>query len=174
MLRAASPAIASASSKLGDKLIGQMQHLPRDWTEGEIKLIGKVLTTTDGMPHSDIAIQYAAQLAAKYGAPLTICVVNIAHGGPRGPMIQHWSDQEIAGIFDHAASIARENGVAEPKQVSLVSREAAAGIVAYAEDNGYDQIVVGTGNKRGLSRLMIGSVAADVVARAHVTVTVAR
>ncbi|AGT09068.1 universal stress protein [Paracoccus aminophilus] len=137
-------------------------------------MIQKILCPTDGTEHSDIAIRYAAELAAKWGAALTICVVNIAHGTPRAPVILHWSDQEISDLLERASEIARNSGIAQPKQVSVVSREAAAGIVAYAEENGYDQIVVGTGDKRGLSRLMIGSVAADVVARAHGTVTVAR
>jgi nucleotide-binding universal stress UspA family protein len=58
--------------------------------------------------------------------------------------------------------------------VDLISREAASSIVHYAETNGYDHIVMGTGDKRGMSRLMLGSVAADVSGRAHVSVTVAR
>lgn len=137
-------------------------------------MIQKVLCPTDGTDHSDIGVAYAAELAARTGAALTVCVVNIAHGGARGPVIHHWTDQEMAEKLERAAAIAREHGVAEVKTVDIVSREAAAGIVHYAENNGYDQIVVGTGDKRGLSRLMLGSVAADVMARAHCTVTVAR
>ena len=56
----------------------------------------------------------------------------------------------------------------------LRSRDAAAAVVQYAEENGFDHIVVGTGDKRGLSRLVLGSVAADIAARAHCTVTIAR
>jgi nucleotide-binding universal stress UspA family protein len=137
-------------------------------------MIKKVLCACDGTEHSNIAVTYAAQLAAKFGAPLSICVVNIAHGGPRGPVIHHWTNEDIAQILDSAVALATGNGVAEVKRVDIVSREAAVGIVNYAETNGYDQIVVGTGDKRGLSRLMLGSVAADVMARAHCTVTVAR
>jgi len=137
-------------------------------------MIQKILCPTDGTDHSDIAVVHAAQLAAKFGASLTICVVNIAHGGPRGPVIPHWSDQEMSEKLDRATALAQENGVAEAKRVDIISREAAAGIVSYAEQNGFDQIVVGTGDKRGLSRLMLGSVAADVMARAHCAVTVAR
>lgn len=137
-------------------------------------MIQKILCPTDGTEHSDIAVAHAAQLAAKFGVPLTICVVNIAHGGARGPVIHHWTDQEMTEKLDRASTLARDNGMAEVKRVDIVSREAAAGIVAYAESNGYDQIVMGTGDKRGLSRLMLGSVAADVLARAHCTVTVAR
>jgi nucleotide-binding universal stress UspA family protein len=46
--------------------------------------------------------------------------------------------------------------------------------VAFAEDNGIDHIVVGTGGKSGVTRLMLGSVSHDVLARAHCPVTVAR
>lgn len=134
----------------------------------------KILCPTDGTEHSNIAVIYAAQLAAKFGAPLSICVVNIAHGSARGPVIHHWTDQEMTLKMEHARALASENGVPDAKLVDIVSREAAAGIVSYAENNGFDHIVVGTGDKRGLSRLMVGSVAADVMARAHCTVTVAR
>jgi nucleotide-binding universal stress UspA family protein len=58
--------------------------------------------------------------------------------------------------------------------VQLLSREVAPAIVQYAETGGYDCIVMGTGDKRGLSRLVLGSVAADVSGRAHCSVMVAR
>lgn len=134
----------------------------------------KILCTTDGTDHSSIAVAQAAELASKLGAALSICVVNVAHGGPRGPLINHWTPGEVAEILEGACAIAAKHGVSDPKRVDVVSREAASGIVNYAEQNGYDHIVVGTGDKRGISRLMLGSVAADVMARAHCTVTVAR
>lgn len=134
----------------------------------------KILCTTDGSAHSNVAVAQAAEIASKFGASLSICVVNIAHGGPKGPLIQHWTAAEVAGLLDAAVALAAQHGVAEPKRVDIISREAATGIVHYAEANGYDHIVVGTGDKRGVSRLMLGSVAADVMARAHCTVTVAR
>ncbi len=137
-------------------------------------MIRKILCPTDGTEHSDIAVIHAATLAQKFSASLTICVVNIAHGGARGPVINHWTDAELAEKLDRAEKLATGTGLAGVKRVDIISREAAAGIVHYAENNGYDEIVVGTGDKRGLSRLMLGSVAADVMARAHCTVTVAR
>lgn len=44
----------------------------------------------------------------------------------------------------------------------------------YAEDAKFNHIVTGTGDKKGVSRLVLGSVAADVARRAHCSVTVAR
>ncbi len=134
----------------------------------------KILCATDGTDHSDIAVIVASEMAAKFGADLTICAVNVAHGGVRGPLISHWTEAEVKVILDAAAAEAAKHGAPQAKTVDLISREAAAGIVSYAEQNGFDHIVMGTGDKRGISRLVLGSVAAEVSGRAHCTVTVAR
>ena len=137
-------------------------------------MISKILCATDGTPHSRDAVEIAARLAAKFSAKLTICAVNVAYGGPRAALIYSWDDAEVTRILDEAAKLAKSLGAADAEEVALRSREAAAGIVQYAEDNGFDHIVVGTGDKRGMSRLMLGSVASDVASRAHCAVTVAR
>lgn len=137
-------------------------------------MTSKILCATDGTDHSANAIELAAQLASKLGAKLSICVVNVARGGARGPLIYNWEDDQVKKILDDAAAAARKAGAAAVDELALRSREAAAAIVQYAEENGYDHIVVGTGDKRGVSRLVLGSVAADVAGRAHCSVTVAR
>lgn len=134
----------------------------------------KVLCPTDGTPHSMQAVAAAAELAMKYVANLSICVVNVAHGGGRGPLIHHWSDAEAQGLLDAAVAVAAEHGQASVHTAVVIDREAASGIVGYAETHEIDHIVMGTGDKRGLSRLVLGSVAADVAARAHCSVTIAR
>ncbi|MGB8815255.1 MAG: universal stress protein [Paracoccaceae bacterium] len=134
----------------------------------------KILCPTDGTDHSTQAVTQAAEMAVKYGAALTLCVVNVAHGGARGPTINHWTDAEVEKILDEAEALATKHGAKDIHRVDIISREAAAGIVSYAEENAYDHIVMGTGDKRGISRLVLGSVAADVSGRAHCTVTVAR
>lgn len=133
-----------------------------------------VLCPTDGTSHSTQAVIAAAELAAKYGAALSICVVNVAHGGGRGPLIHHWTDAEAQKLLNDAEDLAKANGVASVHTAVVIDREAASGIVGYAETHGIDHIVMGTGDKRGFSRLMLGSVAADVAARAHCSVTIAR
>jgi len=119
-------------------------------------------------------VELAAQMAAKFGARLAICAVNVARGGVRGPLIYSWEDDEVKKILDAAAATARKAGASQVEELALRSREAAAAIVQYAEENGFDHIVLGTGDKRGVSRLVLGSVAADVAGRAHCSVTVAR
>lgn len=134
----------------------------------------KILCATDGTDHSAHAIEIAAEMAVKLGAKLSICTVNVAHGGSRGPLIYTMEDDQVKKVLDAAAAVARKMGVASVDELALRSREAAAAIVQYAEENGFDHIVVGTGDKRGVSRLVLGSVASDVAGRAHCSVTVAR
>lgn len=50
----------------------------------------------------------------------------------------------------------------------------AEAIVAYAERNGYHHIIVGSAGLTGARRMLLGSVAADVVTRAHCPVTIVR
>ncbi|MBN8749114.1 MAG: universal stress protein, partial [Variovorax sp.] len=69
---------------------------------------------------------------------------------------------------------AAAGGAKDVATAYLRSREAAAGVVAYAEQEDFDIIVTGTGDKHGLSRLVLGSVAADIAGRAHCTVIIAR
>lgn len=134
----------------------------------------QILCPTDGTDHSDLAVIQAAELAGKFAASLTLCVVNVALGGARGPTINQWTQGEVEKILNEAEALAAKHGAPKVRRVDIISREAAAGIVIYAETNGYDHIVMGTGDKRGISRLMLGSVAADVSGRAHCSVTVAR
>lgn len=137
-------------------------------------MTSKILCATDGSEHSAQAVELAARMATESGAALSVCAVNIARGGVRGPLICSWDDAEVKQILDGAASAARKAGAMQVDELALRSREAASAIVQYAEENGYDHIVIGTGDKRGVSRLVLGSVAADVAGRAHCSVTVAR
>lgn len=134
----------------------------------------KFLTPTDGSAHAMKGVVTAAQLARLSGGALTVCVVNIAQGGVRGPTINHWSPEDATRILDEAVAAAKAEGMAEVGGVELISRETAPAIVAFADEHGFDHIVMGTGDKHGVKRLVLGSVAAAVSAQAHCTVTVAR
>ena len=134
----------------------------------------KILCTTDGTDHSTRAVELASEMASKLGPELTICSVNVALGGGRGPMIYTKDDGDVETVIANAAKIAAKSGVSKVHTVFLRGREAAASIVTYAEQGNYDIIVTGTGDKHGVSRLVLGSVAADVASRAHCTVVVAR
>ena len=134
----------------------------------------KILCAIDDTDHAKNAVIQAAELSAKTGAALTVCTVNVMQGGLRGPAIYLHDDADIKKILDNAASLARKHGANKMSETELKGREISTAVVQYAEQNGFDHIVTGTGDKRGLSRLALGSVAADIAGRAHCTVTVAR
>ena len=137
-------------------------------------MTSKILCPTDGSDHATVGVILAAEVAKATGGHLTICAVNIAHGGVRGPTISHWKAEDVQKLLADAEALARSEGAATVGVTEIVSREAAPAIIAYAEQNGYTHIVMGTGDKRGLQRLVLGSVASEVATRAHWTVTIAR
>lgn len=134
----------------------------------------KILCPVDGSDHADVGLVQAAELAKLSGAHLTICAVNLAIGGARGPTINHWTDEEAQALLDKAEAAAKAVGATDIGTAVLISRNAAPAIITYAEEIGADQIVMGTGDKRGVKRLVLGSVAAEVAGQAGCSVTVAR
>jgi nucleotide-binding universal stress UspA family protein len=134
----------------------------------------KVLCAIDDTDHSKPAVVQAAELSSKLAAPLTVCTVNALQGGLRGPPIYLHDDADVKKMLADAHSLAQEHGAKRTSEVELRGREIATAIIQYAEENGFDHIVAGAGHKRGLSRLALGSVAEDLVERAHCSVTIAR
>jgi nucleotide-binding universal stress UspA family protein len=137
-------------------------------------MVKTILCPVDGSDHAAVGLRHAAELARLAGARLTVCAVNLALGGSRGPTINQWTDEEAQALVGKAEAEAKANGVVEVTGIVLVSRHAGPAIMTYAADIGADQIVMGTGDKRGLKRLVLGSVAAEVAAQAGCSVTVAR
>ena len=136
----------------------------------------KILCAVDDSDHSKTAVTQGAEMAKAMGAELVLLTVNLPVGAEgRGAIaIFTWEDDDLKRVLSDASEIAKKAGVSNVKTVGVKSRDAARSIVAYSEDNGVDHIVVGTGGKGVIARMMIGSVSSDVIARAHCPVTVAR
>lgn len=134
----------------------------------------KILCPVDGSDHAEKGLAFAAEMAKLKGAHLTICAINLAVGGARGPTINHWKDEEVADLLAKAEAKAIAAGATDVGTIVRVSSTAGPAIIAYAEEIGADHIVMGTGDKRGLKRLVLGSVAAEVAGQAGCSVTVAR
>ena len=134
----------------------------------------KLLCAVDNTEHSERAVTLAVELAKATGAELTLLAVNEQIGGAgRVERVYAWESADVKRVLDNATVIAKMGGLS-PKIASVQSRDAARAIVIYAEENDIDHIVVGTGGKGRVARLMLGSVSSDVIARAHCPVTVAR
>jgi nucleotide-binding universal stress UspA family protein len=134
----------------------------------------KILCATDGTEHGNKSVEQASELAAATGASLTICTVNQMMGGVKSPLFAKLDGTKISTILEAAANIARAKGVNDVKEIELDSRNVSEAIVAYASQNGFDHIFTGTGDKRGISRVFLGSVATNVASTAHCPVTIAR
>jgi nucleotide-binding universal stress UspA family protein len=136
----------------------------------------KILCAVDDTDHSKSAVVVAAEMAKAFGAELTLVAVNELMGGVgrTGAASYLWDDTELKHILDSAVDQAKAAGISELNTIGLKSRDVARAIAIYAEEIGADHIVVGTGGKGSISRLMLGSVSRDIVFRAHCPVTVAR
>jgi nucleotide-binding universal stress UspA family protein len=133
----------------------------------------KILCATDGTAHSDAALAAAAEMAARFGAPLSLIAVNIEVPEGRGRSHKLWTDREFEEILVSARQKAKAHAPVDIETVKAVGRDPTDVIVDYADRNGFDHLVVGT-PRTGVARLVLGSVAAAVVAKAHCPVTVAR
>lgn len=140
----------------------------------------KLLCATDGSKASEKAVKFAVELAKTLGADLRFITVNTATAEKTSKT--HFWDAEIIAAADAqihnqlgaAAKAAAKAGLRDTACITVDGRSIAAAIVDYAEKNGYDHIVMGSSGRTGATRLLLGSVAAAVVARAHCAVTIAR
>lgn len=134
-------------------------------------MIKKILCAIDETDYANDAIRLAAEMAKIYGAELTLLSVN-----QRLDSISDyvWNDSDLRSLLDRAANEAKVVGVANPNIVIVKGRDVGREIVVFAEQNNFDHVIVGTGGKGAVERLMLGSVSSDVVRRAHCPVTVAR
>lgn len=140
-----------------------------------------ILLATDGSAASTHAAKTAIGLAQTHKARLTVLYVvdpypylGVGEANPMG------FQAYMAAATEHAAQAqAAVAALAKAAGVELQSRivedvGASAGIVQAAETQKADLIVVGSHGRSGLKRLMLGSVAAKVVAESPLPVLVVR
>jgi nucleotide-binding universal stress UspA family protein len=145
----------------------------------------RILVATDGSESANKAVSHAAALAKATGAALTIVNVtqfwsalDIAHAADAGvpdPVGEYeaMAAKSARSVLDSAIAIAKAAGTTA-ETLHVRDRAPAEGIVATAKDKGCDLIVTGTHGRRGLSRLLLGSQAAGVLASSDVPVLVVR
>ncbi len=141
-----------------------------------------ILLATDGSAASEHAAQLAVSLARQHAARLTVLYVvdpypylGIGETNPMG--FQAYMSAAMAHAAQahaHVAELCKDAPGVE-LQVRVAENVAAStGIVRMAGELEADLIVVGSHGRTGIQRLMIGSVAAKVVAESPVPVLVAR
>ena len=125
--------------------------------------------------HEYFPVVDARPAPAASGQPRTDRVLSI-DGQPLNNTVEFRELLRKGGARPRTLLVEREGGVSAKviitPQVNTTVNPVS--IIAYGEEIGADHIIMGTGDKRGISRLVLGSVAADVAGRAHCTVTIAR
>jgi len=155
------------------------------------KQFSKVLVAFDGSEPSLHAVKYAADVSSKNKSDLTILHVIDSYKYPyllssvvlaptygsdkfaeekkkfEGIMVD--LKEKLRGEFEN-------NMVVENIRTDVVEgvASAAATIVDYAEEKDIDLIVVGNRGRTGLKKMLVGSVALDVIKYAHCPVLVVR
>jgi nucleotide-binding universal stress UspA family protein len=137
----------------------------------------KILCATDGSALSEKAVIHAINWATQLNQPLTFIAVT---GGSEIKFIT-WDEAKIAAgelPVDKPLLLALQRALATGlKRVGCVrgtGPDIAEAVVTYAEKNHYHHIIAGSAGRTGTARLLIGSVAADIVTRAHCPVTIVR
>jgi nucleotide-binding universal stress UspA family protein len=140
-----------------------------------------VLVPVDGSPQSNDALEHALESFPEADITTLTAVDPIAAGyaGAPGPDATGYSGEWIEqaqnradSILDDAADTAADAG-RQVETVKVVDRPARA-VVDYAEENEVDHIVIGSHGRTGVTRVLLGSVAENVVRRAPCPVTVIR
>jgi nucleotide-binding universal stress UspA family protein len=138
-----------------------------------------VLLPMDGSDQSQHALEHA--LAEHADARITVLHVidpaRATYGAQAGipPSSEEWFDAEEARaerLFEDVREQAQEAGV-EVTTTTEVGQPSRV-IVEYAEGHDVDHVVIGSHGRKGLSRVLLGSVAELVVRRSPVPVTVVR
>ena len=142
-----------------------------------------ILLGTDGSSASEHAAVTAVGLARTHGAKLTALYVvdpypylGVGETNPMGfQAYMAAAQQHAAQAHAKVAALCERESPPVPLEVRLVEDVTAMrGIVDTAQDVHADLIVVGSHGRTGISRLMLGSVAAQVVTHSTVPVLVVR
>jgi nucleotide-binding universal stress UspA family protein len=126
----------------------------------------RILVATDLSPASEAAVEQAVQIAEDSGANLDVLYVreaNTAMTYAAAPESVYW-----AYVEDARRRLQRCVPGADERKVRFLVREGPADetILDTARNESADLIVMGTHGRRGVGRLLLGSVAARVVAQA--------
>jgi len=151
-------------------------------------MFSKILVGIDGSEYSRNAVNYALDLAIKYDSDLFLLAIvpsKVHHGDSSGVFgmvspsyfdeykkeAEKWFE-EITNHINKETTIDISTRV--KSEVITTPFSTPASILNYAEERDVDLIVIGTRGKSGLKKMLLGSVASDVVTYSYCPVLVAK
>lgn len=149
-------------------------------------MFSKILVGIDGSEYSRNAVNYALDLASKYDSDLFLLAIvpsKVHHGDSSGvfgmvaPSYFQEYKKEAEKWFEEIIAYVNNNTTIDTKtkvksEVITSPFSTAASILNYAEERDVELIVIGTRGNSGLKKMLLGSVATDVVTYAYCPVLV--
>lgn len=134
-----------------------------------------ILVGYDGSPSSQRAFRIATELArACNGRVRVVSVLQVSEGGADACalMMADSGARRAQELLDELSGLAPDAGAVVDTEVVLGSPGDV--LLDQVQQHGIDHIVIGHTERGALARWLLGSVSGDVLARAHVPVTVVR
>ena len=138
-------------------------------------MVGNILVAVDGSDHARKAVEFAADLAEKYGAKVMLLHVMTSPGSNRVPEeLEALGKLEQIRITEHEILYSAAEKVLETAENQVRSRvvkelgaaiktgDPAGEILKYASKNGVDLIMMGSRGLGHLQGLLMGSVSHKV------------
>jgi nucleotide-binding universal stress UspA family protein len=135
----------------------------------------KILVTTDGSKYSKAAVERAINYAKAYGSELTAVAVVDAPAELSGVAPGAVEDmiRKAKRYVEEVKSQADSAGL-KTETFVLEGEEAYRKITDFAAGHNINIIVMGSHGRRGLSKLLVGSVAEKIIGYAHCPVLIAK
>lgn len=141
--------------------------------------INHVLVTLDGSDLSAQILPHARAIAEAMGSRVSFLTVSVELVVPPPPGLAPFdtalgpSGPDVATVLNAAAEDFRKAGLEASTSV-VIARDRAEAILDFAKSNGVDLIAMSTHGRRGVGRLVAGSVASKVLRDSPVPVLVYR
>lgn len=137
--------------------------------------IDKVLFPTDFSDHAEAALPWALRLAEKHGAELHLLHALVLHAADEAQVEARYEELADEARAELRA-MAEDGPVSTVRLVPAVRKGVAPAplILEYASEEDVDLIVMGSHGRRGLRRLLLGSVAEEIVRTASCAVLTVR
>ncbi|MFC5436454.1 universal stress protein [Rhodanobacter umsongensis] len=129
----------------------------------------------DGSDASRRAFQFAIDLArCAHGRVRVVSVLQVTEGGADACalMMADSGTRRVQELLDELRAL--EPDAADLVDVELIHGSPGDVLLSQIEQHGVDHIVIGHTERGALARWLLGSVSGNVLARAHVPVTVVR
>jgi nucleotide-binding universal stress UspA family protein len=165
-----------AHSKLGAALLGSTATAVSAKAPCPVVLVrgapatGPVLVGTDGSPHSEAAVLFAFEEAARSGNPLEVVYCWQPLARPEGAIadaekqLRDWLDETVAPYREKFPGVAVRAEVAEGRAASVLAERSSS----------CSMVVVGSRGRGGVAGLLLGSVSQSLLHNVSCPVAVVR